>query len=104
MRSCGAAKVNSISGPSDFGARAAPSLSGSRESVRRRMMASIKLVFPLPFGPITRLKGVRTTRVFRNALKFRNAMDAITSARCESPLALAMPDVFLAASLEDHSP
>jgi hypothetical protein len=43
-------------------------------------------------GPITRLKGDRFTLVRRRALKFRNAMDAITPANCSAPIPLAMPD------------
>ena len=55
-----------------------PSVTGNFASVRNRRIASIKLVLPLPFGPMTRLKGFSATCVLRSALKFRNAMDAIT--------------------------
>jgi hypothetical protein len=40
----------------------------------------MRLVFPLPFGPTTKLNGVSRTLAFRSALKFRKLTDAITFA------------------------
>jgi hypothetical protein len=60
-------------------------MGGSFDNPRSCKSASIKLVFPLPFGPTTRLKGPSCTCASRNALKFRNATDAITTSTWDAP-------------------
>lgn len=52
--------------------------SDMRASVLSRTKASIRLDFPDPFGPTTRLNGHSSTDACLRALKLRKAIDAIT--------------------------
>src|SRR4051812_37297117 len=45
----------------------------------------MRLVLPLPFGPITRLNGINRRLALRRALKFRNTTEAITRANEARP-------------------
>ena len=80
IASYGGEKWTSISGPASLvTVRASPG--GSCESERNIRIASIRLVLPLPLGPMTRLKGASVRLVARSALKFRKAIEAITAGR-----------------------
>ena len=68
-------------GPAGGAAGPAPDRPASARSHRS---AWIRLVFPLPAGPITRLNGSRRRHVARSALKCLNWTDAITR-RCKQP-------------------
>ena len=54
-------------------------MTGRPDSVRNRSKAEIRLVLPLPLGPMTRLNGSSRTAAERRALKFRKCTAVITA-------------------------
>ena len=89
-----------MSGPS---VRRSPSANGNFDSVRNRSRAWMRLVLPLPLGPMTRLNGSSVRLVSRSALNFRNATEAITVKRSPRPRGKSTSVVARQGASADHA-
>mgnify|MGYP006921030284 CR=1 FL=1 len=63
----------------------------------------MRLVLPLPLGPMTRLNGSSVRLVSRSALNFRNATEAITLERSPRPRGKSTSVVARQCAAADHA-